>query len=103
MEVYRRAHDKYIGPVSTTGADATKCGWICRGEPGLAKGWLTVYLDKLQFIGIEEYKKWYPDQQKAISAESRTWSKVNGLRHKIGKIEPVGFPPPPPPTPCPEK
>lgn len=91
-EVYRSAYYAYIDPVESDGAQATKCGKICRNSPGQAKLALLSYLDKLQSAGTSQFKSFVSQEQSGIGKD--TWVMVGNLYDHYSWIYQPQSPPP---------
>jgi hypothetical protein len=56
-------------PVEKDGAQATKCGWICRDTYAEAESELVIYLDNLRAEADTDYTTYVDAEQSAIGNE----------------------------------
>ncbi len=60
--VYQKANEAFLTPAETTGAEVTKCGWICQESEDVAKRALSGYLNSIRTYA-RMYYDFYVDGQ----------------------------------------
>ena len=89
VAVYQMAYNYYLEPIQLQGSAATRCGRVCRPEPGEAEILLRSYLDGLRAAGIAAYLAWEDDANEVIEREYKDVNNLvflNDLFHGFRRI-----------------